>query len=114
MERRLQLQLLAQSRMWISIKDSKRFYYHMQYSTSCGGRISCSFEIMYTFVRACFAIVMRRTMDQFATKSPKLQLVKGELFPIEWFVGEDVPENNLHGVNDVGISREKGWEDKRL
>lgn len=56
---------------------------------------------MYTFVRACFAIVMRRTMDQFATKSPKLQLVKGELFPIERFVGEDVPENNLHEVNGV-------------
>ncbi len=49
----------------------------------------------------CNCHELRRAMDKFAAKSSKLQLVKGELFPTERLVGDDVPENNLHEVNDV-------------
>lgn len=59
---------------------------------------------LYVFCRKsvfCNCHELRRTMDQFATKSSKLQLVKGELFPTERLVGDDVPKNNLHEVNDV-------------
>ncbi|KAL7537298.1 hypothetical protein ACHAXR_007716 [Thalassiosira sp. AJA248-18] len=44
---------------------------------------------------------LRRTMDQFAARPAKLQLVKGEHFPANRLAGEDVPESNLHKVNDV-------------
>lgn len=44
---------------------------------------------------------LRRTMDQFGARPSKLQLVKGEHFPTERMVEEDVPKGNLHEVNDV-------------
>ena len=59
---------------------------------------------LYVFCRKsvfCSCHELRRTMDQFAAKSSKLKLVKGELFPTERLVGDDVSENNLHEVNDV-------------
>jgi intron-binding protein aquarius len=59
---------------------------------------------LYVFCRKsvfCNCHELRRTMDKFAAKSSKLQLVKGELFPTERLVGDDVPENYLHEVNDV-------------
>jgi hypothetical protein len=44
-------------------------------------------------------------MDQFASRPTKLQLVKGEHFPTNRFVGEAIPEDSLHEVdtvNDLG------------
>ena len=59
---------------------------------------------LYVFCRKsvfCNCHELRRTMDKFAAKSSKLQLVKGELFPTERLVGDDVHENDLHEVNDI-------------
>lgn len=59
---------------------------------------------LYVFCRKslfCNCHELRRTMDQFSTKSSKLQLVKGELYPTERLVGEDIPGNDIHEVNDI-------------
>lgn len=59
---------------------------------------------LYVFCRQsvfCNCHELRRTMDQFSAKSSKLQLVKGEQFPTERLVGDDVPESSLHEVNGV-------------
>ncbi|KAL3761010.1 hypothetical protein ACHAWU_004630, partial [Discostella pseudostelligera] len=59
---------------------------------------------LYVFCRQsvfCNCHELRRTMDRFSAKSSKLQLVKGEQFPTERLVGDDVPESSLLEVNDV-------------
>ena len=59
---------------------------------------------LYVFCRKslfCSCHELRRTLDQFAEISSKLQLVKGERFPTERLVGEEVPVSQLHEVNDV-------------
>jgi len=59
---------------------------------------------LYVFCRQslfCNCHELRRTMDQFAAKPFKLQLVKGEHFPTERIVSEEVSGKSLHTVNDV-------------
>jgi len=59
---------------------------------------------LYVFCRQslfCNCHELRRTMDQFADRPSKLQLVKGEHFPTKRMVGGNVPGRNLHEVNDV-------------
>ena len=59
---------------------------------------------LYVFGRQslfCNCHELRRTMDQFAARPNKLELVKDEHFPTKRLVGEDVPESKLHEVNDV-------------
>lgn len=48
---------------------------------------------------------LRHTMDQFAVRPTKLQLVKDEHFPTNRLVGEAIPKDSLHEVdtvNDLG------------
>ena len=59
---------------------------------------------LYIFCRQslfCGAHNLRHTMSQFADRSGKLQLVKGEHFPTERIAGENIPKSSLHEVNDV-------------
>jgi len=59
---------------------------------------------LYVFCRQslfCTCHELRRTMDQFAARPGKLQLVKGENFPTKRKVDEDVAETNLLEVEDV-------------
>lgn len=49
----------------------------------------------------CRCHELRRTMDQFAAKPTKLQLVKGEHFPTERMAGAKIDENQVHEINDV-------------
>lgn len=44
---------------------------------------------------------LRRTMDQFGARPSKLQLVKGEHFPTNRSVNDDVPSENLHEIENV-------------
>lgn len=44
---------------------------------------------------------LRRTMDQFATRPSKLQLVKGEHFTTDRMVGDAIPESKMYEVKDV-------------
>lgn len=59
---------------------------------------------LYVFCRQsifCGCHELRHTMNQFADRSFKLQLVKGEHYPTERMIGDNIPESNLHEVNDV-------------
>lgn len=59
---------------------------------------------LYVFCRKnlfCNCHELRRTMDQFGGMPSKLRLVKGEHFPTERMMGDDVPEGDLHEVDDV-------------
>lgn len=59
---------------------------------------------LYVFCRSslfCSCHELRRTMDQFANRPSKLQLVQGEHFPTERKVGDKVERSNLHEVKDV-------------
>jgi len=49
----------------------------------------------------CSCHELRRTMDQFSDGPSNLQLVKGENFPTERMVGQDVPPVDRHEVEDV-------------
>jgi len=62
---------------------------------------------LYVFCRQslfCNCHELRRTMDQFAAKPNKLQLVKGENAPTDRRVSKEVKggaRSNLHEINDV-------------
>jgi len=59
---------------------------------------------LYVFCRwslFCNCHELRRTMDQFSKKPTKLHLVKGEHFPTKRSVGDKVPGDKLHEVEDV-------------
>ena len=59
---------------------------------------------LYVFCRQslfCNCHELRCTMDQFAAKPSKLQLVKGEHFPTDRMAGKAIPESNIYEVNDV-------------
>lgn len=49
----------------------------------------------------CNCHELRRTMDQFAARPSKLQLIKGEHYPTERMDGDKVENRNLHEVKDV-------------
>ncbi len=59
---------------------------------------------LYMFCRQsvfCNCHELRRTMDQFAVRPSKLQLVKGENFGRDRKIGDSIPEASLYEVNDV-------------